>query len=164
MSGRSAASAYSVRQGVNAQRVCPVNIFQLFGFAAFWAGGWCTWKSLMARRRRMALLRNAVHYSGKIVRLEDISSEGDIGPTMYVPVVKYTVGGKDYEARLNATSDTDAFHVGKKAGIIFERGNPTNVTDQNCRTWDVNAKITLSLMLLLFGAVLTFGRYELVEE
>ena len=134
-----------------------MDCFQIFGFAVFWLGGWCVWKSVNARRRRTALLRDPVRYSGTVIRLEDISSEGDVGPTMYVPVVKYRVGGHDYEARLTPTRDDIAFRVGKKAEVMFERGNPANVTDKAKLTWDVNVALTASLALFLIGAVLFCG-------
>ena len=52
--------------------------------------------------------------------------------------------------------DSEKFKVGTKVVILYERGNPKNLTDVNCRWVDVVLMTIMSLLSLAFGSLLYF--------
>lgn len=129
----------------------------------FLAGGlWALALAIKARAKRRALLRNSVQVSGKIVRHEDTTSEGD-SVTTSAPVVEYKVGDRKYELALSPRHKTDDCPVGKKVIVFYEQGNPANSIHE-LRMWDVNLACALCLLPILIGVGFFYTAYQEATE
>ena len=117
----------------------------------FLAGGvWVFLHALRARGRRLALFRDSVRTVARVVRLRDITSDGDFQVT-YAPVVTYRAAdGKTRELDLTPRSNVDDFQVGAKVPILYQRGDPDNAVE-NRAMWDIHAAFVFSLFLVLVG-------------
>lgn len=105
----------------------------------------------MVRRRRIR--RDPVHASGKVIALELFPT--DEGPDWFTPTVRYTdESGATHEAKLPIVKDKEAYAVGRKVPIVYERGNPTNLVDPS-DGW--TEPIALSLILAFGLIVALFG-------
>ncbi len=125
----------------------------------FLVGGlWALALAIKARAKRRALLRNSLQVSGKIIRLEDTTSEGD-SVTTSAPVVEYKVGDRKYELVLSPRQKTDDCPVGKKVVVFYEQGNPTNSIHE-LRMWDVNLACVLCLLPILIGVGFFYTAYQ----
>ncbi len=125
----------------------------------FLVGGlWALALAIKARAKRRALLRNSVQVSGKIIRLEDTTSEGD-SVTTSAPVVEYKVGDRKYELVLSPRHKTDDCPVGKKVIVFYEQGNPANSIHE-LRMWDVNLVCALCLLPILIGVGFFYTAYQ----
>ena len=112
-----------------------------------------------SRARRLALLRNSVRVVGKIVRLEDTSTDENQSSAV-APVVRYRErGGGEHELVLSPRLDPDSCPVGMKVPVFYELGNPGNAVDAQ-RMWDVNIICILCLFPVLFGAGILYTVYQ----
>jgi hypothetical protein len=134
-----------------------MNGLQGIGLASMIAGVCLVLYSGRALVRRRALLSNAVRTKGKVIRLRQLHGSDDTSSTTIIPVVRYKANdGLTYERGLPATHDEDQFKVGATVALLYEEGNPTNVTDTNCRWQDLSCMTVMSLLILAFGAALYF--------
>lgn len=130
----------------------------IFGALCFAGGVWLLLRALSSRSRRVALLRNSVQVSGKVVRLEGTTTEGDV-MTTFAPVVEYKAGENSYELKLSPRHDTSACGIGKKVVVFYEKGQPENATHAQ-RMWDVNLVCALSFIPVFIGAGMLFTVYQ----
>ena len=122
-------------------------------------GLWLVQRTFRSLLRRRALLRNPVRVSGKIIKLEDTATEGDLVPTQ-APVVRYRAqDAQFYELRLLPRMVDEGSRAGSAMTVFYERGNPGNAVHA-LRMWDVNLACALSLIPVLAGAGLILTSHQ----
>jgi len=115
----------------------------------------CIYYAVRLMRKRRAIRKDPVQVQAKVLSLE--LEPGGEGPDWYTPTVRYRdENGDVHEAKLMIVRDTDAYAVGRKVPIVYQRGNPTNVIDsQDGWAEPIAHAIIFSVgaVLFLFGAV-----------
>lgn len=131
----------------------------VFGWLCMSGGLWLVVRAFRSRARRRALLRNCVRVIGRVVRLDDTTTEGDVAATS-APVVRYSAqDGKAHEIALPPRHDTDSVRVGTSVPVFYERGNPKNAVHVK-RMWDVNLACALSFIPVVIGAGIIYTVYQ----
>jgi hypothetical protein len=142
-----------------------MNGIQGIGLGFLIGGGCFALYAVRACVRRWALLSNAVRTRGKVIRLRRQNGSDDSSTTFTYALVRYKAeGGLTLEQELPPTQDEDEFKVGAKVALLYERGNPTNVTDTGCRWQDVLTWLVMSTILLGLGALMFFGSVDSREQ
>jgi hypothetical protein len=113
------------------------------------AGLACIYLAMRLILRRRAIRRDPVRTKGKVLSLDREPSEE--GPDWYTPTVRYRDEHDEvHEAKLTIIRDTEAYAVGKKVSIEYERGNPKNLIDPN----DAGPALVAYFLLLGVGVVI----------
>jgi hypothetical protein len=113
-----------------------------------------------AFRRRRALLRNPVRVKGEVVRIrhvEPASSDSSSVPQYgkFYPTVRYKAeGGRRMEQELLASSDPAKWKVGDVLRLVYQRGNPSNVVEEELRWSDLVSTTVGSLIMLAIGVAM----------
>ena len=115
----------------------------------------CIYYAVRRLVRRRRIRRDPIRSTGKVIALE--LHPTDEGPDWFTPTVRYVDdAGATHEFKLSIVRDTQAYAVGKKVPIVYERGNPTNLIDPN-DGWAEPIALSLifgfGLIVLLFGAL-----------
>jgi hypothetical protein len=114
---------------------------------------------LRAASLRWALLRHPVHVQGKVVSIRCVTSSSDDRPGQgkFYPTVRYqSAEGQTMERELPATGNPDKWRVGQKVRLIHQRGNASNVVNEELRWADLVAAAIGSLIVIGIGVVLWF--------
>ena len=122
------------------------------------AGLACIYYAIRLMLRRRAVLQDPVHAKGTIIRLEIVPS--DEGPDYFTPTVEYRADDDStHEGKLTITTDVNAYAVGKRVPIIYQRGDPRNLIDPNFGWAEHVAHLlilTVGLLLVLLGGFAEF--------
>ena len=111
-------------------------------------------------RQRLALLRNPIRVKGEIVRVrhvERVSSDPSSVPQYgkYYPTVRFKAeGGKWTEKELLPSGDPAKWKVGEDLRVVYQRGNPSNVVDEELRWADILRTTVGSLIILGIGVAM----------
>jgi hypothetical protein len=114
---------------------------------------------IRAFRLRWALLRNPVRVQGKVVSLRCVTSSSDDRPGQgkFYPTVRYqSADGQTMERELPATGDPDKWKVGQGVRLIHQRGNASNVVNEELRWADLVAAAIGSLIVIGIGLLLWY--------
>ncbi len=136
--------------------------YAVFTVAFLGLTSWCLYRAFANRWRRLRLLHNPVEVRGEVIRVEDISSEGDT-LTMFEAHVQYLdLDGVAHDTVLQPVRERKRFPVGSGVKLRYERGNPKNVT-QKLQTWDVNVYCAMSLAMALLATLFVVDCLQKLE-
>ncbi len=114
---------------------------------------------LRATSLRWALLRHPVRVQGKVVSIRWVTSSSDDRPGQgkFYPTVRYqSADGQTLERELPATGNPDKWKVGQPVRLIHQRGNASNVVDEELRWADLVAGAIGSLIVIGIGILVWF--------
>ncbi|MCL2576538.1 MAG: DUF3592 domain-containing protein [Defluviitaleaceae bacterium] len=125
--------------------------------ALFIGGACCLFISMWGMKRFYRIVKNGIFVDATIVRTEKekMNNPGEIIATSYtfVPILKYTVEGKEYQAEFgdgNSNSHPE-FLDGKAVVICCEKNNPENFFVK-----DDKKQFLRSILFMIFGLVFIF--------
>jgi hypothetical protein len=111
-------------------------------------------------QRRRALWRDPRRVKGEIVRVRHVEpaapdSSSVAEPGKFYPTVRYrTEDGRWLEKELLPSGDPGKWKVGKAVRLVHQRGNPSNVVEQDRRWADLVLTTVGSLIILAIGVAL----------
>ncbi len=140
-------------------------ILNYIGVALLGLGGLLLLWTLRALMRRRALLRNPVKVDGEVVRVREVvsrssDSTGGSDSVKFYATVRYeTEDGQTMERELAPTRISSECQIGAFIRLVYERGNPANVINEEIRWADLVNSAIGSLIVLGLGALLCFCVY-----
>jgi hypothetical protein len=111
-------------------------------------------------RRRRAVLRDPVRVKGEVVRVRRVEpaapdSSSVAEQAKFYPTVRYrTEDGRRLEKELLPSGDSETWKVGEVIRLVHQRGNPSNVVEQDRRWADLVTTTVASLIVLMIGIAL----------
>jgi hypothetical protein len=136
-----------------------MNGLNIFGLVLLAIGGLSLLWSMRGIVRRRALLANPVRVEGRVIRLrEESPSNTECGqsPKIFASVQYMTKDGQSLERELPASNEENKWQVGQSLRLIYQRGNPANVVDEELAWADLVKAVIGSLIVLGFGVLLCF--------